>query len=324
MGNADNDRRLRAQYPNAIYHMMSRGVQRSGIFLDEDDRLAFFDRCALTVAKFGWRVYSVVQMTNHFHLLFRTPSPNLCRGAQYLLGPYAQGFNRRHGRSGHVFESRYRCRIIENEDYLWTVSRYDHLNPVPALVKHPASWKWSSYPGYHDESLRIPWVCYDEMLTSWRAGFGADSYCEYVEKGLTTTPQLPKLIDGWIMGSESFAQRIRQLVSPDSHEPNVIRTRAQPPLVLDEIVAAVTAEFDLTTDELSRKSSRHPARQLVALLASQRSTALLRDIAKTLGLANRDSVHKKIRSALRDDSTEFRNRLAAIETRLERHFTDDD
>jgi putative transposase len=133
MNFAGNDRRLRVQYANAIYHSMSRGVQRSNIFLDQDDRMAFFFRCEQTVKRFGWRVYSAVQMTNHFHLLFQTPEPNLCRGAQYLLGPYAQSFNRRHRRSGHVFEGRYRCRVVENESYLWGVSRYDHLNPVPVL-----------------------------------------------------------------------------------------------------------------------------------------------------------------------------------------------
>jgi putative transposase len=158
MGIQDNDRRLRVQYPNAIYHLMSRGVQRSNIFLNDVDRRAFFDRCEETVNRFLWRVYCAVQMSNHFHLLFQTPQPNLCQGAQYLWGPYAQGFNRRHKRSGHVFEARYRCRVIEDESYLWGVSRYDHLNPVPHLVKHPSQWEWSSYPGYVNNEFRLPWA----------------------------------------------------------------------------------------------------------------------------------------------------------------------
>lgn len=318
MGHADNDQRLRVQYAGAIYHVMSRGVQRSDIFLNEDDRLDFFDRCARTVARFSWQIFSAVQMTNHFHLLFRTPFPNLCRGAQYLLGPFSQAFNRRHGRSGHVLEARYRCRVVEDESYLWGVSRYDHLNPVPVLVDHPASWKWSSYPGYCDKSLRIPWVCYDHLLAAWQSSFGSANYCQYVEEGLNSPPTKPALIDDWIIGSEKFAQRIRRIVSPESSEPNVLRTRAQPALSLDEIASAVCAEFNLAADALATSSSRHPARQLVALLASQHSTALLREIAGTLGLKNRDSVHKKIQSALNNNSDDFKKQLASIEARLNR------
>ena len=93
------------------------GVQRSNIFRDAEDRSEFFDRCATIVERFGWLIYSVVQMTNHFHLLFKTPKANLCRGAQVLLGPYAY-FNRRHVRSGHVFEGRHRCRVVEDESLL--------------------------------------------------------------------------------------------------------------------------------------------------------------------------------------------------------------
>lgn len=318
MERSDNDRRLRVQYPNAIYHMMSRGVHRSDIYLNDDDRLDFFDRCARTVARFRWQIFSVVQMTNHFHLLFRTPFANLCRGAQYLLGPFAQAFNRRHGRSGHVLEARYRCYVVEDETYLWGVSRYNHLNPVPALADHPASWKWSSYPGYCDESLRLPWVCYDHLLAAWRGEFGNADYCRYVEKGLNSKPVMPTLIDGWIIGSEKFAERIRKIVSPESNEPNVLRARVQPPHTLDAVVSAVCAEFNLEPSALAVNSSRHPARQLVALLANQVTTAVMREVADILGLKGRDSVHKKVQLASQNESPDFLQQLAAIEARLGR------
>ena len=316
----DNDRRLRVQYPGALYHLMSRGVLRSDIYLNEHDRSAFFLRCEATVNRFGWLVYSAVQMTNHFHLLFQTPEPNLCRGAQYLLGPYAQQFNRRHRRSGHVFESRYCCRVVESEEYLWSVSRYDHLNPVPTLVSHPASWTWSSYRGYCDPALRLEWVCYDGLLAAWKGAFGSaeQSYCQFVEQGLALSASvgLPNLVDGWIIGSEQFARQIRKMVSPESEEPNVLRTRLRPNLTLDEVVHAVSAEYNLRPERLSRKSSRHPARQMVALLASQYSTARLKDIASTLGLAGRDSIHKAIQRANANASNEFQVRLAAIQLSL--------
>lgn len=296
----DADRRLRVQYPGALYHVMSRGVLRSSLFINDDDRHHFFRRCESTVERFDWRVYAVVQMTTHFHLLFKTPQPNLCRGMQFLLGPYARAFNRRHRRSGHVVEGRYCCRVIENESYLWGVSRYDHLNPVPAIVEHPAQWPWSSYPGYTNPTARLPWVAYGEFLEYWRAAFGsgARAYCDYVESGLTNREEvaLPAAIDDWIIGSEAFAKRIRKLVSPDSNEPSVKRVRDRPQYSVDEVQRAVLSEFRIGSEVLSRKSSRHPARKIFAFLAQQLTPATLEEIALSMGLSGRDSVHKTIQS----------------------------
>ena len=118
--------------------------------MDDVDRAAFFERMERTVNKFGWLVYAIALLSNHFHVYFRTPEPNLSAGAQFLLSHYARMFNRRHNRTGHVFEGRFRCRVIESLSYAWNVSRYVHLNPVPAIVDHPGKWAWSSFQGYCD------------------------------------------------------------------------------------------------------------------------------------------------------------------------------
>ena len=90
------------------------------------------------------------------------------RGMQRFLSSYANASARRHRFSGHVFQGRYRTELVEDESYLWTVSRYVHLNPVRAgLVEHPAAWRWSSYPGYADRRRRLEWVAHDELLKCW-------------------------------------------------------------------------------------------------------------------------------------------------------------
>ena len=96
-----------------------------------------------------WRVYAFAIMSNHLHIVLKTPEPNLARGMQTFLSGYANVWARRHKFSGHVFQGRYRTELVEDETYLWTVTRYVHLNPVRAgMVEHPADWAWSSYPGY--------------------------------------------------------------------------------------------------------------------------------------------------------------------------------
>ena len=113
---------------------MSRGNRRQDIVVDDHDRQQFWDRLAETVLKFVWRLYAGVLMTNHFHLFLKTPEPNLSRGMQWLLGGYATWWNQRHQRSGHVFQSRYKAQVVENDSYAWTLSRYVHRNPCPVLL----------------------------------------------------------------------------------------------------------------------------------------------------------------------------------------------
>ena len=69
-----------------------------------------------------------------YHVMFfRTPQPNLSRGMQTLLGGYASWWNQKYREVGHLFQGRFKSRLVENEGYFWTVSRYVHLNPGPAL-----------------------------------------------------------------------------------------------------------------------------------------------------------------------------------------------
>jgi putative transposase len=75
---------------------------------------------------------------------------------QGFLSAYTNVWARRHRFSGHVFQGRYRTELVEDETYLWTVTRYVHLNPVRArVVEHPGAWRWSSYPGYVRDRGRL-------------------------------------------------------------------------------------------------------------------------------------------------------------------------
>jgi hypothetical protein len=165
-------------------------------------------------------------MSNHFHLFFRTPQPNLSRGMQFLLGGYANWWNARHDFSGHVFQGRLHGFLVEDESYFWAVSRYGHLNPTPVLVARPEEWKWSTYIGYINPSARLPWVDYETLLNAWQGGFGENNaverYRHYVEQGLASGAPSPfdQAIDGWILGSEQFADRMRALVCPEDRRPS--------------------------------------------------------------------------------------------------------
>jgi putative transposase len=139
-------RRPRLLYPGAVYHVMSRGNRKASIFENDDDRLHFFETIATATSRYAALVYEACQMTNHYHLVLSTPRGNLSAFMQYLNGAFAQASNRRHGRTGHLFEGRFRSIAVQRDSYLRRACRYVVLNPVRArVVAEPAAWGWSTF-----------------------------------------------------------------------------------------------------------------------------------------------------------------------------------
>jgi len=97
-------RPLRVEYEGALYHITSRGNAREKIFLADGDRSEFLGVLGEVVARFEWICHAYCLMSNHYHLLVETPSPNLSKGMQLLNGVYTQRFNRTTNRTGHVFQ----------------------------------------------------------------------------------------------------------------------------------------------------------------------------------------------------------------------------
>src|ERR1035441_8085161 len=104
-------RKLRIQYPGAIYHVMNRGDRQDPIFADDQDRKRFLETLAEACEKTGWQVHAYCLMPNHFHLVVETPQPNLVTGMKWLLGTYTSRYNRRHQEFGHLVSGRYKALI---------------------------------------------------------------------------------------------------------------------------------------------------------------------------------------------------------------------
>ena len=134
-------RPLRIEYEGAVYHVTSRGNGRQSIFCVDSDREAFLEVLSDTVRRFGWICHAYCLMTNHYHLLLETPEANLSRGMRHLNGVYTQAFNRRHMRSGHVMQGRFKGIVVEKESHLLELVRYVVLNPVRAkTVRSAKDW----------------------------------------------------------------------------------------------------------------------------------------------------------------------------------------
>ncbi len=313
-------RRLRIEYEGAIYHVMSRGNARQDIVHDDDDRRRLLDDLERVVTRCGWEVPCFVVMTNHLHLLVKTPRPNLSRGMQNFLSAYAQWCQRRRGRPGHLLQGRYKAEMIEDETYYWTVSRYIHLNPVRAkLVEHPSQWAWSSYQGYAQRSSRLPWVAYDALLGAWRGEYGgsdaSEAYQGFVEAGVGDPPSSPfrEAFDGWVLGSGRFVDRLRALHGPASSEPPDRESRELPGLSVELICLAVAEHYGVSPSELSCRGAIE-ARAAAAWLCRRYTEASLRDLAGPLGLSRGGSVSNLTRrvDARVAESAKFAEELVEI------------
>jgi REP-associated tyrosine transposase len=140
-------RPLRIEFAGALYHVTARGNERKPIVRDDDDREQWVTALARVISRFGWLVYAYCLMDNHFHLVVETPKPNLARGMRELNSVYAQRFNRRHRRSGHLFGGRYGALLVQREPHLLEASRYVVLNPerVSVPTRSYDRYRWSSY-----------------------------------------------------------------------------------------------------------------------------------------------------------------------------------
>jgi REP element-mobilizing transposase RayT len=128
-----------------VYHVTARGNEKKAVFRDDADRYGYLDRLIECCRRFEFRVYAYCLMENHVHLAIERGPIELSRIMLALHATYAQRFNRRHGRVGHLFQGRYKAFFVEKDEYLLTLVRYIHMNPVRArIAPGPESYSWSS------------------------------------------------------------------------------------------------------------------------------------------------------------------------------------
>ena len=139
-------RSTRPHVPRGCYHVTRRGNGDEPVFLDDNDRTWFLTLFTRVVRKESWQCFAYCLMTNHYHVVLRVSDGSLSRGLQWVNGLYAQAFNNRHNRRGHVFGGRYTLTSVGTEEHLAEACRYVVCNPIRAgLCDHPGDWAWSSY-----------------------------------------------------------------------------------------------------------------------------------------------------------------------------------
>jgi putative transposase len=160
-------RKLRVWFPGAMYHITSRGNKKEVIFYDEHDYQKYLSLIAETKELLPFHLLSYCIMNNHTHLLIETNKIPIQDIMKQINSRYAIYFNKRHDLCGHVFQGRYKSKMIIDRSYFLNASRYIHLNPLEAnLVTKLEDYPWSSFPFYLS-AAENPLITREKLLSQF-------------------------------------------------------------------------------------------------------------------------------------------------------------
>ena len=217
-------RPIRIEFAGAIYHVTARGNERRPVFRSDADRELFLATLGQAVALHGLRVHAYCLMVNHYHLLVETARGNLSRALGWLQTTYTIRFNRRHRRSGHLFQGRFKAHLVEADAYALALLRYVHLNPVrPRDKQAPIArerWRalneypWSSHRAYAGLAEPEAW-----LSLGWLAFFGSErvtarkDYRAYVREAFGRAVENPweQLRGGLVLGTAALWSKVTRL-----------------------------------------------------------------------------------------------------------------
>jgi len=263
----------RLDAPGTLHHVMIRGIERGNIFLDNTDRTEFLARIGRLAKASGSGIYAFVLMSNHVHLLLKSGADGLPTFMRRLLSGYAQYYNRRHKRVGHLFQNRYKSIICEEDAYFDKLVAYIHLNPLRAglvgTLQELALYPLSGHAVMMNE-IDCEWMDQEYVLLFFgdREGAARKAYLEFVEQemGIDREAELSggglvRSQGGWskvlsmrksgeqalgderILGGDEF---VREIMSESENRTDVQMPETKRLEVLNETVRQVCADAGIS------------------------------------------------------------------------------
>ncbi len=320
-------RPLRIERAGGWYHVTARGNERREIYRDDRDRRHFIALVEEMVGRFRLRVHAYVLMNNHYHLMVELSEPNLSRAFQWLNVSYSVWFNRRHERSGHLFQGRFKSVEICPNSWGLELSRYVHLNPVrvqtlglgkaerggsrQGICAAPTSeivrrrkqllrdHRWSSYRAYVGLDRQPDWLECDKVL---ELGGGPVKerrrrYREYVEEaireGLKASPW-ESLREQIVLGTQEFLEELKKSMSGGAGERERLERMMERRPDWGQVVRCVE---QLKGEPWKDFRERHTdgGRDLVLHLARRLGGMTLNELARRAGLRGDSAVSMALR-----------------------------
>ena len=320
-------RPLRILFPGAWYHVMNRGAGYREIFRNPQHYRIFLTLLRDLDGTFGIETHAYCLLSNHYHLLLRTPRGNLDRAMRHLNGIYTQRYNRTEQSDGPLFRGRYKALLVEADSYIAQVTRYIHLNPVEAkLTKKPESYRWSSYGAYIGKKQSPDWLHQTFTLSLFGSRGSREHYQRFVEEGLDEETVrfygMRKRLPVW--GSQTFREKITRSLSKAGGFREISEVhRIRPLPSMEEIIRVTADQFkvpkqDLFRSERGRGRANLP-RTVAVGLCRKLAGSPLHEIANRFRLGHYSSVTasvNRLKNRIEEDQ-EVAACVRAIRKRLE-------
>jgi putative transposase len=331
-------RHPRVEFPGAVYHITIRGNGRQNIFGDDRDRERFLQRLAESVEAYGIRLYLFALMNNHAHFVLETPSANLSRFMQSLETGYTVYYNLRRRTSGHLFQGRFKAKLVEGDDYLLKLSRYVHLNPVCVgkLKKLPLKeriaclrdYPWSSYRSYIGWAKKLDYVTHGPVLaeTGAKKNGQLKAYRQFVEEGLARTDEeFAEVLkeSPLAIGGDEFRAWVWDAcieLGEKAAKPEDVSFRRELPVIGKDVVLEVTCKhLAIKPPDLRRKRRNSMLRPIAARMLVKYAGLTNRQVSDALKMKSGVSAGVQVRRAvaLKAGNLKAGKLMATIEADLE-------
>ncbi len=205
----------RLDTPGTLHHVMIRGIERGSIVRDDNDRDEFLKRMGMLAKETATAIYAFALMNNHAHILLKSGPKGLPTYMRRFLSGYAQYFNRRHKRVGHLFQNRYKSIICEEEAYFDKLVAYIHLNPLRAgqveTLEQLASYPLSGHAVLMGKRS-YEWMESDYVLQFFgnSAGKARQAYLEYIEEEMGVNRE-KELMSGGLLRSHGGWSKVQSM-----------------------------------------------------------------------------------------------------------------
>ncbi len=326
-------RPLRVQYAGAYYHVMNRGNSRQDIFFEDEDKRIFLSALTDSCDLHGVRLIAYVLMPNHFHLIVQTEKPNLSEFMRHFLVTYTVRINRKWGRTGHVFQGRYKSLIIDEESYLLPLTRYIHLNPIRseelaqsdgrARIQYLKKYRWSSLAGYCFAREKIRGADYRWLLEAYFGGAGENGrrrYWRYICQGVEGGGENPfaRVVHQAILGAEEFVEKVKDRIARGKEREVPALRGLRRSLPVERILEVVGSSAGVKAEQiLDRHSKAKEARQMAMDMCYRHCSVNQRKIGELFGVdySTVSQTRGRLKRKLQKDK-QARARFEEIERRI--------
>jgi putative transposase len=304
-------RQARLDVPGVLHHVMIRGIERTNIFRDNNDRDYFIDRLAVLLPETKTACYAWAFIPNHAHFLLRSGPAGIAALMRKLLTGYVVSFNRRHKRSGQLFQNRYKSIICQEDRYFIELVRYIHLNPLRAKVTSTLpdldAFPYAGHSCLVGKKERI-WQGTEYVLRffSDEISKARKTYRAYLKEGIEQGARqdlsgggLVRSLGGWaeitghalrtkgdqrILGDSEFVLGVLNEAGEHLERKTLLKHRGH---TLDAVAETISRLYNINREDILSKGRQSPcveARSVLCHIAKRDLGISLADLARRLGM----------------------------------------